>query len=369
MSAHKGRVLCVDDEPHVVRALQWLLRKDFEVHTATTAADGLRLVQQHDFDVVVSDQRMPGVTGVEFLRDVSRAAPRAMRILLTGYSDLDAMVRSVNESEVYRFVTKPWDIRELPRLIAEAAEVARQSPAIPPEAVAPVPPPGTEGAEPPDALPARAGAAARHWPAMVAMREGESLLLIDDDEGTRQEMLEVLGNTVRMRHASNLAEAVQALDESPASVVISDVRVGKVDVTRLIRLMKQKHPEVVAVVFSGVQDARVVMDLINQGQVYRFVPKPFKPGFLRLVVDSAIKRHRRLAESPEARRRFQGESAGDEAAQSLRHDVEMAARAFAGGGACAIAPVAATGFVEEKGDAGEGFLSRISGGFRRLFGA
>ena len=125
MSEKKGRVLCVDDEPHVLRALQWLLQKDFEIHTAASAQEALRLVGRHDFDVVVSDQRMPGVTGVEFLREVRKIAPRAMRILLTGYSDLDAMVRSVNESEVFRFITKPWDIRELPKLISEAAEIAR----------------------------------------------------------------------------------------------------------------------------------------------------------------------------------------------------------------------------------------------------
>lgn len=355
MEANKGRILCVDDEPHVVRALQWLLRKEFEVHSATSAADALAILGKHDFDVVVSDQRMPGVTGVEFLREVRRMAPRAMRILLTGYADLEAMMRSVNESEVYRFVTKPWDIRELPRLIGEAVEISRSTPVLAPEPAEAQP---AAGFAPPPA---------GHRATTVALRDGESILLIDDDEGVRRAMDEVLGQGVRVRHAANLAQAIHALDESPASVVISDVRVGSVDVTRLIRLMKQKHPEVVAVVFSGVQDAQVVMNLINQGQVYRFIPKPFKPGLIRLIVESAIKRHRQLADSPEARRRFQVESAGDEARRSLHRDVETAALAFAGTGAAA--PMAAAGFVAEAAEGGEGFLQRVSGTFRRLFGA
>jgi serine/threonine-protein kinase len=213
----------------------------------------------------------------------------------------------------------------------------------------------------------QAHAAGGHRPVTVALRDGESILLIDDDEAVRRAMQDVLGGTVRVRHASNLAQAVHALDESPASVVISDVRVGAVDVTRLIRLMKQKHPEVVAVVISGVQDAQVVMDLINQGQVYRFIPKPFKPGLIRLIVDSAIKRHRQLADAPEARRRFHVEGAGEETTRSLLRDVELAAVAFAGAGA--MAPVGAAGFVEEGEGAGQGFMQRISGGFRRLFGA
>ena len=196
------------------------------------------------------------------------------------------------------------------------------------------------------------------------MRAGESILLIDDDEGVRRSMHDVLGADARVRHAGNLAEAVHALDEGPVSVVISDVRVGALDVTRLIRLMKQKHPEVVTVVFSGVQDAQVVMDLINQGQVYRFIPKPFKPGFIRLVVDSALRRHRQLADSPEVRRRFQVQATGEEAKVSLLRDVERAALAFAGaGGPGAVA------FADGGADAGPGLLGRLSGGFRRLFGA
>lgn len=350
MSANKGRVLCVDDEPQVVRALQWLLQKDFEVHTVTSAADGLRVLLEHDFDVVISDQRMPGIPGVEFLREARKVAPRAIRILLTGYADLDAMTRSVNESEIYRFVTKPWDVRELPRVIAEAVQIAQQAPWPPQDPDSSELTPGVESSGR-----SEADASAPEGPPVPVARDDESILLIDDDASVRDEIHHVLGGTVRVRDASNLAEAVHALDQAPASVVISDVRVGKVDVTRLIGLMKQTHPEIVTVVFSGVQDAQVVMNLINQGQVYRFIPKPFKPTFLRLVVDSAMRRHRQLAGSPEIRRRYRVESADKEAVQSLRRDVERAA---------ADAGVLAG----DVSDSSQHLARRISGGFRRLFG-
>ena len=356
----KGTILCVDDEPHVLRALQWLLQKEFEVHTASSAGEGLKMLARHDFDVVLSDQRMPGVTGVEFLHEVRKVSPRAMRILLTGYSDLEAMIRSVNESEVFRFVTKPWDIRELPRLVAEAAQIARQAPSLTtdptPESAA-LPPP----AIPPGPSESQGG---RHG--RVLLRPGESVLLIEDDGDVLDAVQDVLGPAVPVRCAADLAEAVKALDERPASVVISDVRVGKVDVTRLIRLLKAKHPEVVTVVFSGVQDAKVVMDLINQGQVYRFIPKPFKAGFIRLVVDSAIRRHRQLAQMPETRRRFGVEAAGDEAAKSLERDV---ARSAVGMRMATAAGAPAAAFAPGAGSEEQGFMQRISGGFRRLFGA
>ena len=357
----KGTILCVDDEPHVLRALQWLLQKEFEVHTASSAGEGLKMLARHDFDVVLSDQRMPGVTGVEFLHEVRKTSPRAMRILLTGYSDLEAMVRSVNESEVYRFVTKPWDIRELPRLIGEAVQIARLAPVV--EADAPTVSPALS----PLGVPTGSAEVPASRTTRVLLRPDESVLLIEDDEGVRDTVREVLGPAVHIRYAANLAEAVQALAENPASVVISDVRVGKVDVTRLIRLLKAKHPEVVTVVFSGVQDAKVVMDLINQGQVYRFIPKPFKPGFIRLVVDSAIRRHRQLALMPEARKRFGVEAAGEEAEKSLERDVAQSALGLRLAPTAAGVPVAAFG--PGTGSEEQGFMQRISGGFRRLFGA
>ena len=99
-TAPRGRVLCVDDEPNVLRALHWLLQKDFDVSTATSGQEGLKLVRESSFDVVISDQRMPEMSGVDFLREVRAIAPRAMRILLTGYSDMQAILRSVNESEM-----------------------------------------------------------------------------------------------------------------------------------------------------------------------------------------------------------------------------------------------------------------------------
>lgn len=328
----KGRVLCVDDEPHVLRALQWLLQKDFDIHTAATAADGLRAMQRHDFDVVVSDQRMPGVTGVEFLRQVRDVAPRAMRILLTGYSDLDAMVRSVNESEVFRFITKPWDIRTLPKLIAEAAEIARTEPVAAPDAGdGGRLPPERAAVSPADANPSpamgrpgapRAGAdSSAGTPQFaittVAVRDMESMLLIDDCPEVHGAVTQVVGNTVQVLHAFNLAEALQILNTRPVGVVISEIQVGRMDATRVVKLIRQSLPETVTIVLSDRRDAEIVVSLINQGQVYRFLPKPLKAEFIKVVVDLAMKRHRELKEKPGLQRRYSVEPTAQRATDPL----------------------------------------------------
>lgn len=103
----KPRVLCVDDEPSVLRALGWLLRSRFEVSSTTDAHEGLSLLRQGAFEVVISDQRMPGMTGTEFLQRAKIESPNTMRLLLTGYSDYADILGSVNDCEVFRFINKP----------------------------------------------------------------------------------------------------------------------------------------------------------------------------------------------------------------------------------------------------------------------
>jgi len=349
MDGKIGKVLCVDDEPHVLRALQWLLKRDFEVHTAGSAQQGLRLLQSHDFDVVVSDQRMPDVTGVEFLQQVRSAAPRAMRILLTGYADLDAMVRSVNESEVFRFISKPWDIKELPKLIAEAARIARTE---------------TESQQRPEEK-AAAENALRRQVTTVALHGTGSILLVDDNPGVHAAVNQACGDSLQVHHAYNLADAVRMLNDKPVSVIVSEIQVGKLDATRLVRLMKAKYPETVSVVFSDQNDAEVVMTLINQGQVYRFIPKPFKPGFIRIVINAALRRHRELLDNPALRRRFAVEPVAQDAAESLLRDVRQAVTAPA---ALALQPAGATVPALATANTDGGLAARLGTGIRRLFG-
>lgn len=388
--ANKGRVLCIDDEPHVLRALQWLLKKDFEVHTCESAADALRMLRKHDFDVVVSDQRMPGITGVEFLRHVRKLAPRAMRILLTGYSDIDAMVGSVNESEVFRFITKPWDVKGLPSLIAEAALVAREG-VVPRDDDAPSSTPVSEAAgcatlataAAPPALTMAAGA---------PVRASEGVLVIDDSPELHAIADQTLKGSVAVLHAFDLPGALAILGTQAVSVIISEVQVDGLDATRLLFLVRRNHPQIVTLVSSGQQDAEVVMKLINQGQVFRIVPKPLKPAFIPLLVGAALKRHRELLATPSLQRRFAVEESPPQVAESLLADVAKAAAPHAAPapprppagvsanvapaplppapalraripGAVAIAVGPASALHEPS------FAASVKAGFRRLFGS
>jgi signal transduction histidine kinase len=115
-------LLVVDDEPDVVQSLRDLLRREYFVLGATRARDGLRLLHEQPVHVVMTDQRMPEMTGVEFLRDVRRDRPDAIRLLFTGYADIKAVIDAINEGHVYRYITKPWDPDELLALLHQAGE-------------------------------------------------------------------------------------------------------------------------------------------------------------------------------------------------------------------------------------------------------
>ena len=102
------KILVVDDEPANTRMLERLLRDDYEVITAQSGSEGLEALTLHDIALIISDQRMPGMTGVEFLKRSAEIRPNCVRVILTGYTDAADLVDALNSGVVYKYVTKPW---------------------------------------------------------------------------------------------------------------------------------------------------------------------------------------------------------------------------------------------------------------------
>src|SRR5215468_6921132 len=115
-------VLVVDDEPDILRSFRFNYEEDFDVLTAESGARGLDLLSVHDVAVIVADQRMPSMSGTEFLERSMDVRPDAIRIILTGFTDVDALVQAVNLSRIYRYVTKPWSSEELRLTLLRAIE-------------------------------------------------------------------------------------------------------------------------------------------------------------------------------------------------------------------------------------------------------
>lgn len=116
------KILVVDDEADNVDALERLFRKKHDVLKATSGPEGLKLLAKNRVALIISDQRMPEMTGVEFLKESMTVQPDAIRILLTGYTDLESVVDAVNSGEIYRYLAKPWDPVDLANTVDKAVE-------------------------------------------------------------------------------------------------------------------------------------------------------------------------------------------------------------------------------------------------------
>lgn len=117
-----NKIMVVDDEPANLRLLERLFRRDYSVITAESGEEALRLISQCDVTLLITDQRMPGMTGVELLKHTAAIRPHMVRIILTGYTDVETLVEAINTGLVYKYVTKPWNNDELKMTVSRALE-------------------------------------------------------------------------------------------------------------------------------------------------------------------------------------------------------------------------------------------------------
>ena len=123
MDPNAHTVLCIDDEQNILNALKRLLRKEqYRLLTANSGREGLAILAENEVHVVISDQRMPEMNGTEFLKKVRETYPNILRIILTGYTDVDTISEAINEGHIYKFFLKPWNDHNLKLEIRQALE-------------------------------------------------------------------------------------------------------------------------------------------------------------------------------------------------------------------------------------------------------
>jgi len=119
----KYSVLYIDDEEHNLISFKSTFRREYDIHVASSARTGLEIMEQNEINLVITDQRMPEMTGVEFLEKIKYQYPDCVRMIMTGFSDMDAIIQAINKGNIYRYITKPWNRAELKITIDSAFEV------------------------------------------------------------------------------------------------------------------------------------------------------------------------------------------------------------------------------------------------------
>ena len=116
-------ILYIDDEEHNLVAFKAALRRVFDIYTAISVKEARKYLEDYEIKIVVSDQRMPQTSGVQFFSEIKSSHPEPIRILLTGYSDMEAVIDAINKGEVYRYLTKPWDSDYMKSILNQAMEL------------------------------------------------------------------------------------------------------------------------------------------------------------------------------------------------------------------------------------------------------
>lgn len=274
-SIRKASILAVDDEERILSALKSLFRMRYHVFTTTSGNQALDFMRRHKINVIISDQRMPVMTGVELLRQAREISPSTVRILLTGYSDLASIVGSINDGEVYRFISKPWNNQELQQTIAEAVTISMEL--------------------------ASATASFSGLPEKI----NAGILVIDKDEEIFRVTKGLIDGLCPVHYAPDLDAAISLMQEHEIAVVIADVGTGSTDVTAMIKLLKQDYPQILTIVLTAASDSDLVIELINQAQIFRFLNKPVKVKILKSHLQAALSKYVVLQKSPQLLRQYQ----------------------------------------------------------------
>ena len=116
-------VLYIDDEANNLNSFKAAFRREFNIYTASSAREGRKILDAYEIGVIITDQRMPGMTGIEFLESIIPVYPDTIRILLTGFSDINAVMDAINRGQVYKYLVKPWQNDELKMYIENSLEI------------------------------------------------------------------------------------------------------------------------------------------------------------------------------------------------------------------------------------------------------
>lgn len=301
MNTDKPVVAFIDDEERILRVMKKLFRKSHDVFCTTDPNEYIEFIKNNDVHVAVSDQRMPERMGVDILKEIKDVSPNTMRILLTGYADLDAILGSINEGEIFRYLTKPCKAEEILRVVERATEIA-MSP--------------HESDSMSDELLASAVTSITEETA-----NKPTVLVLDDDIDVMKDMEEEFGDMFAFKWASNLEEAYGHLDTGNISVCVADIHVDGDNITPVIYTLKQHAKHIVVLVQTSFQDANQLIELINKGQVYRCLPKPVRLSLAKISLERAYQHHLKLVSAPDLSVRHEVEASDEENNVSLSSQV------------------------------------------------
>lgn len=285
----KANLLFVDDERQVLIALRALFRSQYQIFIAESGDAALDILRREPIHVIVSDQRMPQMLGHELLRQAKNIRPSAVRLLLTGYSDLSAIMHSINEGEVFRFINKPWDNTAIRSTISNAVDIALDT--------ADSVPIFWEDSQDDEPTGERA----------LSQVQEAGVLVMDETPEIVAQVTGLCPQGLPIDSAQNIEDALELLADKEIGVIITDVTLDGEDTTEFVKLLKQQYPFIMTIVLSEAFDSETAVALINEARVYRFLRKPIADVMLRTNIQNGLRFYQANKENPKLVRQQQVE--------------------------------------------------------------
>lgn len=242
----KLKILFVDDEKPILTSLEAMFKKQYAVFTATNGSDALDIIHKHSIQIIVSDQRMPAdMSGIELLAEVKEISPNTIGILLSSYADIEVAIEFINNNEIFRFVEKPWNKEQIKNTIEAAASMST------PEHLA--------------------------------------LLVVSNDIEIYAMVHHLFGHKLNIYYANQLEKALNILEHHNIGILLTDTMLQREKINTLIQVVNENHPLTISIVLSTQADAHLIARLINEGKIFRYLPKPVDKQLLEFNINAALK--------------------------------------------------------------------------------
>lgn len=283
----KPNILFVDDEPMILSSLNMLFKSKYKVYLAENGFDGLEIIKSVPIKVIVSDQRMPGMLGHELLRQVKEISPNTVRMLLTGYSDLDAIIGSVNAGEVFRFINKPWQGEFMLYVMKLGVEIYDKVTKIQEDEMQKNDEPISEE-----------NPVTGHRVHIEVEESSPTVLFVDYSEEETGKLIDKYGSLFNTVAVNSIDAAFQEMAKKPVSVIVSNINFGDVDGVSFLDTVRREYPNTVSVILTEVKDAQLAIRSINELNVFRYLVKPMPEDQISQTLEKAIERSKVIKSTP-----------------------------------------------------------------------
>lgn len=299
------RVLVVDDELNIVSAVRRELctpplgRYRYEVEGFSDPAQALDRARNQDFDVVISDYRMPGMSGLEFLTALAAIQPDCARLVLSGQTDMSGLVKMVNETHIYRFIPKPWHDYFLKSSVAQAIEFNaalhdnRRLAGLVKERGISVPPLLADEAENILIVDDEAAVLASLSRVLSSHTQADDLFAAIRAELSNQAGKVLASTKNRIATATSAQEALKMAETTRFSCVLADFRMPGMSGIELLQRFADLQPDCARILVSGRMTQDDLIDAVDAAHIFGFVAKPWEDYELKACIAQALA-HRRM---------------------------------------------------------------------------